>query len=41
MKATIKNSMQPMKKENEDKKVEQKQRRIWDPGKFQVETLEQ
>jgi hypothetical protein len=32
----VKNSMQLMNRINEDKEIEQKQSRLWDPGKLQA-----
>lgn len=40
VKTKVKNNMYPMKKLNDDKKIEQQQSKVWDLGEFQVTTLE-
>ena len=40
METTVKESMQPRKEIIEDKETDQKQRKVWDPRKFQVTTSE-
>ena len=41
MKTKVKNNMQPLKKINDDKEIEQQQSKVWDPRKLQAEIMEQ